>query len=62
MDETLTSAMFRYGHTEVLLRKGYRPTDLKEIGDWDSSRMPEVYAERKGLTVSQERFADDEEQ
>lgn len=48
--------MFRYGGTEKFLGLGYTPTDLKEIGDWGSSYMPEKYAERKGLTRTQRRF------
>lgn len=59
IDPTMTSSFFRYGHTEKLLRLGYTPYDLKEIGDWASSYMPEIYAARKGLTASQKRFTED---
>jgi len=59
LDSTLSSHMFRYGHTEKLLRSGYTPFDLKEIGDWSSPIMPTIYAERKGLTPSQTRFMKD---
>lgn len=59
LDATLTSHMFRYGQSEKLLRLGYTPTDLKEIGDWSSSHMPEVYAKRTGWTPAQAKFAKD---
>jgi integrase len=59
LDPTLTSHMFRYGHSEKLLQLGYTPYEVKEIGDWASTRMPEVYAERKGLTKSQKQYAED---
>lgn len=59
LDPTMTSSMFRYGHTERLLVLGYTPSELKSIGDWDSSRMPEIYAERKDLSPAQRRFAED---
>lgn len=59
LDATLTSHMFRYGQSERLLRLGYTPTDLKEIGDWSSSHMPEVYAKRTGWTPAQAKFAKD---
>jgi ribosomal protein L40E len=59
LDPTMTSSFFRYGHTEKLLRAGYTPYDLKEIGDWESSHMPEIYAKRKGFTASQKKFAED---
>ncbi len=59
LDPTLTSCLFRYAGAENNLRKGYTPTDLKEIGDWSSSRIPEIYAERKGLTPTQKRFSED---
>ena len=57
LDPTLTSAMFRYGHTEQLLYQGYTPSDLKDIGDWESTRMPEIYARRKGITPATEKYA-----
>jgi integrase len=59
LDPTLTSCHFRYAGAENNLRKGYTPADLKEIGDWSSSRIPEIYAERKGLTPTQKRFSED---
>ena len=59
LDITLTSHMFRYGHSEKLFRLGYTPFEVKEVGDWQSSRMPEIYAKRKGFTVSQRKFAED---
>jgi len=59
LDNTLTSHMFRYGHSEKLFRLGYTPFEVKEVGDWQSSRMPEIYAKRKGFTVSQRKFAED---
>jgi len=33
--------------------------ELKEIGDWSSSKMPEIYAERKGIIVAQRRWSED---
>lgn len=59
LDSTLTSSMFRYGHTEQLFYQGYTPSDLKDIGDWESTRMPEIYAKRKGITPATEKFAQD---
>ncbi len=59
LDPTLTSCHFRYAGAENNLRKGYTPSDLKEIGDWSSSRQPESYAERKGLTPTQKKFSED---
>jgi uncharacterized protein with PIN domain len=59
LDPTMTSALFRYGGAEKYLRLGYTPFELKEIGDWESSKMPELYADKKGLTISQKKFADD---
>jgi len=59
LSPTLTSCMFRYGHTEKLFRLGYSAHDIKEIGDWSSSRMPEIYASVKGLTEPQKKFAND---
>lgn len=59
LDQTLTSHMFRYGAAEKLLILGYTPYEIKEIGDWSSSRMPEEYAKRKGLTISQRKFIKD---
>lgn len=59
LDQTVTSSFFRYFRTEQLLTLGYTERELKQIGDWSSSRMPEIYAERKGLTPAQRRFAED---
>jgi hypothetical protein len=59
LDPTLTSSMFRYGHTEVLFRDGYNAVDVKQIGDWSSTAMPEIYAARKGLTQAAKKFAMD---
>jgi len=59
LDPTMTSHMFRYGATEKFLRIGYSPFDLKEMGDWSTTTMPELYARRKGLTPSQKKFAQD---
>jgi len=59
LDPSLSTHMFRYGAAEKFLRLGYSVHDLKEIGDWSSTRMPEVYAGRKGLTPSQTRFMKD---
>lgn len=50
LDVTITSCLFRYGGAEKYLMLGYLPHQLKEIGDWSSSRMPEIYAERRGIT------------
>lgn len=60
LDPTLTSALFRYGGAEKYLRLKYTPWELKEIGDWASSKMPEIYADRKGLLPSQKKFSEDE--
>ena len=62
LDPKMTSSMFRYGGAEKYLLLGYTPTELKSVGDWDSSRMPEIYAERKDLSVAQRRFAEDTRQ
>lgn len=59
LDPKMTSSMFRYGGSEKFLQLGYTPTELKSIGDWESSRMPEIYAERKDLNIAQRRFAED---
>ncbi len=59
LDPTITSSFFRYFRTEQLQVLGYTNEELKQIGDWSSSRMPEIYAERKGLTPAQRRFAED---
>ena len=59
LDPTVTSSFFRYFATEKYLTLGYSERELRQIGDWSSSRMPEIYAERKGLTPAQRRFAED---
>jgi len=59
LDWKMTSSMFRYGGAEKFLQLGYTERELAQIGDWSSFRMPEIYAERKGLTPAQRRFAED---
>jgi integrase len=59
LDPKMTSCLFRYGGAEKYLVLGYTPYELKEIGDWSSSKMPEVYAERKGITSVQKRWSED---
>ena len=59
LDPSMTSCLFRYGGAEKFLSLGYTPYELKEIGDWESSSMPEVYARRKGLTKVQLRWSED---
>lgn len=59
LDPTLTSHMFRYGGAEKFLGLGYTPHELKEVGDWSSSFMPEQYAKRVGLTPATKKFAKD---
>ena len=59
LDPNMTSCMFRYGGAEKYLVLGYTPSELKEIGDWSSSKMPEIYAERKGITAAQKRWSED---
>lgn len=59
LDPEMTSCLFRYGGAEKYLVLGYTPFELKEIGDWSSSKMPEVYATRKGITPAQRRWAED---
>jgi hypothetical protein len=59
LDNSLFTAIFRYGCAEKYLDLGYTPSELKEIGDWSSSYMPELYAKRKGQTRTQRRFAED---
>ena len=60
LDPKMTSCLFRYGGAEKYLVLGYTPYELKEIGDWSSSKMPEVYAERKGITPAQKRWSEDQ--
>ena len=59
LDPNMTSCLFRYGGAEKYLALGYTPYELKGIGDWSSSKMPEVYAERKGMTPAQRRWSED---
>lgn len=59
LDSTMTSCIFRYGGAEKYLTLGYTPYELKGIGDWSSSKMPEIYAERKGITPAQRRWSED---
>ena len=59
LDKKMTSSLFRYGGAEKYLLLGYSFSELKSIGDWDSSFMPERYAERKDLSVAQRRFSED---
>jgi hypothetical protein len=60
LDPKMTSCLFRYGGAEKYLGLGYTPYELKQIGDWSSSKMPEVYAERKGITSAQKRWSEDQ--
>ena len=59
IDPRMTSCLFRYGGSEKYLQLGYTPFELKEIGDWSSSKMPEIYAQRKGITAAQRRWSED---
>lgn len=59
LNPALTSCLFRYGGAEKYLMLGYSPYELKEIGDWETSVMPEIYARRKGLTEAQRRWSND---
>ena len=59
LDPNMTSCLFRYGGAEKYLVLGYTPFELKEIGDWSSSKMPETYAARKGITSAQRRWSED---
>ena len=59
LDFTITSSFFRYFATEKYLTLGYTREELKQIGDWSSSKMPEIYAERKGITPAQRRWSED---
>jgi hypothetical protein len=59
LDYTLTSSMFRYGHTEQLFRLGYTSRELMDLGDWGSTMMPEIYSKKAGTTPSQLRFEQD---
>jgi integrase len=59
LDPTVTSHHFRYGNAEKYLRFGYTPWEVAQIGDWASSKMPEEYARRKGLTPTLEKWRRD---
>jgi len=59
LDSRMTSCLFRYGGAEKYLVLGYTPFELKEIGDWSSTKMPEIYAKRKGITAAQRRWSED---
>ena len=59
LDVRMTSCLFRYAGAEKYLALGYTERELKKIGDWESIRMPELYAERKGLSQAERRFAED---
>ena len=59
LDPSITSSFFRYFATEKYLSLGYLPHELKEVGDWSSSKMPEVYAERMGLTPVLRKWSED---
>jgi integrase len=59
LDNSLSTNMFRYGKTEMLISRGYTPFELTQIGDWETSNMPELYAQRKGLTPALKKFEQD---
>jgi integrase len=59
LDSRMTSCLFRYGGAEKYLALGYSERALQKIGDWESIRMPALYAERKGLSEAEKRFAED---
>jgi integrase len=59
LDVDMTSCLFRYGGAEKYLRAGYTPFEMKEIGSWESSYMPEIYAQRKGITPTIRKWSDD---
>lgn len=59
LDPAVTSCHFRYGGVEKHLLLGYSPYELKEIGDWETAVMPEIYARRKGLTAAQRKWSSD---
>lgn len=60
LDPTMTSSMFRYGITEQLLNEGVSLMALKKIGDWSSTKMPEIYAHRLEMTEEERRWSDNE--
>lgn len=59
VDVSLSSHIFRYGKTETLYRLGYSTPQVKQAGDWNTERMPSIYAERKGLTPEAKQYAED---
>ena len=59
LDPSITSSFFRYFATEKYLVLGYTKRELAKIGDWSSSRMPEIYTKRAGLSQSERRFSED---
>ena len=59
LDPTVTSSFFRYFAVEKYLSLGYLPHELKALGDWSSSKMPEIYAERMGLTPTLRKWSED---
>ena len=59
IDPSMTSSFFRYGGAEKYFRLGYDKEQVKELGDWENSTMPEIYAKRKGLTKAQQDFSHD---
>ena len=59
LDESLFSAVFRYGASEKYLLLGYTREELRQIGDWADVRMPEIYAKRAGLSPGEERWSKD---
>ncbi len=60
LDPTMTSSMFRYGITEQLLNEGISLMGLKKIGDWSSTKMPEIYAHRLEVSAEERRWSDNE--
>ena len=58
LDPRMSSCMFRYGQAENNLTR-YSAQQVKDMGDWESSAMPERYAKKKGLSQAEKLFADD---
>ena len=66
LDPTLTSCLFRPGGIEYMLKHKtkdgapkYTRADVREIVHLSTDQMVNVYADRKGLTDAQRRFAED---
>jgi len=66
IDPTLTSCLFRPGGIEYMLKQTkkdgtpkYTRSDIREIVHLSTEQMVNVYADRKGLTDAQRRFAED---